>query len=234
MSKKVLGILGGMGPAASARFYTMLTSLTKASCDSEHMKVLLFSTPDIPDRTAFILGKSRESPVPSMQKAAICLAEAGAELIAIPCNTAEYFHTDLQKICPVPILRTAYECAAFAAARGVRKPGLMATEGTVRSGLYRRAFAEFGIEPAVPSERGQAAINGIIYESIKKSLPPDKNAFRAAAEELAALGCDAIILGCTELSLIPLDESDKKYGFIDSLAVLAKKSIALCGYDVRT
>ncbi len=234
MNKKVLGILGGMGPAASAHFYTMLTKFTKASCDGEHMKLLLLSATDIPDRTAFILGKSRANPLPRMKEAAACLAAAGAELIAVPCNTAEYFHADLQKACPVPILRTAHESAAFAAEQGVRKLGIMATEGTVRARIYHRALAEFGIIPVTPGARGQEKLNAIIYESVKKSLPPDKAAFRDVAEELYARGCDTIVLGCTELSLVTLDETDKKYAFIDSLAVLAKKSIALCGYEAYT
>lgn len=233
MAKKVLGILGGMGPAASARFYTLLTQFTKAASDSEHMKILLTSATDIPDRTAFILGKSGDNPLPKMQKAAKELAEAGAELIAVPCNTAEYFHADLQKLCPVPVLRTVHESCKHAARLGVRKLGIMATEGTVHAQIYQKALAEFGIDFALPSERGQATLNGIIYGALKKSLPPDKNGFRAVAEDLALRGCDAIVLGCTELSLIPLDETDKKYHFIDSLEVLAKKSIVLCGYKVK-
>ncbi len=234
MNKKVLGVLGGMGPAASAHFYTMLTKFTKASCDGEHMKIFLFSATDIPDRTAFILGKSAESPLPKMRAAAETLVLAGAEIIAVPCNTAEYFHADLQKNCPVPVLRTAHESAAFSAALGVRKLGIMATEGTVRARIYHRALAEFGIIPATPSARGQEKLNGIIYSSVKKSRPPDKADFRAVADELLAKGSEAIVLGCTELSLVKLDENDKKYSFIDSLEVLAKKSISICGYEVRT
>ncbi len=229
-----MGVLGGMGPAASAHFYTLLTKFTKAACDGEHMKVVLVSAPDIPDRSAFILGKSRQNPLPIMQEAAGALVCAGAELVAVPCNTAEYFYEGLQKACPVPVLRTAYESAVFAAKCGVRRLGIMATEGTVRAGIYHRALAELGIIPVAPSERSQSLLNAIIYGGIKKSCPPDKAAFRAIAEELFSCGCDAVVIGCTELSLVPLDEADKKYSFIDSLEVLAKKSISLCGYEVRT
>ena len=234
MAKKVLGILGGMGPAASARFYTLLTQFTKAASDGEHMKILLASATDIPDRTAFILGKSGDNPLPKMQKAAKELVGAGAELIAVPCNTAEYFHTDLQKACPVSVLRTAYISAEFAAEHGGRKLGIMATEGTVCAKIYQKAAARLGLASAAPCAHTQKALNELIYSQIKKNLPPCKDIFLYAAEELALCGCDAIVLGCTELSLVPLDKTDKKYNFIDSLEVLAKKCIELCGYETRT
>jgi aspartate/glutamate racemase len=121
MQKKILGVLGGMGPAASARFYALLTEFTAAEKDSDHMEILLHSLPTIPDRTEFILGRSKSSPLPMMESAVLRLAQNGAQIIALPCNTAEYFYSPLKAICPVPILRAAKESARIAKVRGVKK-----------------------------------------------------------------------------------------------------------------
>ncbi|MBQ7290327.1 MAG: amino acid racemase [Clostridia bacterium] len=233
MDKKTLGILGGMGPAASAHFYTLLTQLTKAEHDFEHMKIILCSAPNIPDRTEYILRNSADNPLHEMEQAAKTLVRAGAELIAVPCNTAEYFHTDLQKLCPVPILRTVHETCAYAAASGVQKLGIMATNGTVKAEIYQKELLAFGIDFAVPSEHGQNLLHNIIYNGIKKARCFEKAVFFAVADELRSQGCDAIALGCTELSLISPNEKARDYNFIDSLEVLAKRSIQLCGYELR-
>ena len=230
MQKKILGVLGGMGPAASARFYSMLTEFTLAEDDGAHMEILLHSLPQIPDRTDFILGKSALSPMPAMRTSVLRLAEAGAGLIAVPCNTAEFFHGGLQALCPVPILRTAYESARFAAMRRVKKLGIIATEGTVKAGIYEKHLTALGVGFALPSAEMQAEISSLIYGSIKKSLPCDESVLLRAARELKKEGCDAAVLGCTELSLVPI-QSEHEF-FIDSLAVLAARCVALCGYPL--
>jgi len=230
MKKKILGVLGGMGPAASARFYALLTEFTKAARDSEHIELLLHSFPAIPDRSDFIMKRSAISPLPVMKNAISRLTCQGAEIIAVPCNTAEYFHDDLQSDCPVPILRIAYESARFAAAHGVKKLGIIATDGTVHAGIYQRHLSALGLDFAVPSKETQNEISKLIYSSIKKALPAENGALSLAARELRAAGCDAAVLGCTELSLLPIFEKDNF--FIDSLSVLAAKSVTACGYDL--
>lgn len=230
MHKKILGVLGGMGPAASARFCEAVTEFTFAEREQEHMELLLLSTPQIPDRTEYILGRSQHSPLPAMQKAALRLAAAGAEIIAVPCNTAEYFYAELSAVCPVPILRTAAESARFAAMRGVRKLGIMATEGAIKAGIYQKALAEHGVAYALPCERTQRQISELIYAQIKKGMPCKSGVLEGAARELRAKGCDAAVLGCTELSLAMAD--DKNEFFIDSLSVLAARAVSLCGYPL--
>ena len=167
MQKKILGVLGGMGPAASARFSRLLTEFTLAENDGGHMETLLHSLPQIPDRTDFILGRSLISPLPAMSTAVLRLAEAGVGLIAVPCNTAEFFHSGLQALCPVPILRTAYESAHFAAVRGVKKLGIIATEGTVKAGIYEKHLTALGVGFDLPSVEMQAEISSLIYWRIK-------------------------------------------------------------------
>jgi len=230
MKKKILGVLGGMGPSASARFLALITEFTKAECEQEHIEILLHSLPTIPDRTDFILGKSANSPLPYMQTSIRKLTGAGAEIIAVPCNTAEYFHSEMQASCPVRVMRTAYESARFAAARGVKRLGILATEGTLLAGIYQNHLASLGVGFALPSQATQKEITRLIYSHIKKSIPPEQGSLVRAESELREKGCDAAVLGCTELSLIPFDS--KSGFFIDSLSVLAAACVKACGYPL--
>ena len=102
----------------------------------------------------------------------------------------------------------------------------------VKTGVYQKACAEMGIDTVLPCGADQEKLNGIIYGELKRSLSADKDTFRNIASGLLSSGCDAIALGCTELSLIPMDGNDEKFHFIDSLSVLARESILACGYDI--
>lgn len=226
---KTLGILGGLGPAASVYFYQTITAHTYALRDQDHIDIILISGAGTPDRSEFILGKSDASPLPRMKEDVRKLARAGAELIAIPCNTAHYFFDELEKISPVPVLNIVKETVTLAQKAGIHKLGILATTGTVSSGAYQRALAEAGMEYRLPCDESQQALMDMIYRSIKAASPPDTDAFLRIAEELRGGGCDAIVLGCTELSLIPHTAAFETYPFIDSLLVLAKKSIMECG-----
>lgn len=226
---KTLGILGGLGPAASVYFYTVITEHTKAERDQDHLDIVLVSGASTPDRTEFILGKSESSPLPAMLGGVQRLTAAGAELIAIPCNTAHYFYDQIEKSTPVPVLNIVRETVALAKKAGVKKLGIMATTGTVITGAYQHACLEEGIAFAVPSERSQAVLMDIIYGSIKTAKEPDMGAFLSVCNELYAGGADALVLGCTELSLIKGTETLTQYRFIDSLLVLAARAIKSCG-----
>ncbi|MBE6596941.1 MAG: amino acid racemase [Ruminococcaceae bacterium] len=228
MKKKVLGVLGGLGPMSSVYFYEMLTSHTYAECDQQHINILLSSRADIPDRTDFILGVSEENPLPAMKREVARLTDAGAEIIAIPCNTAHYFYSGVAKDAEIPLLNIIEETVAFCKYLGLDKVGVMATEGTILSGAYRSVLTREGIEYVAPSEKWQSAITRIIYGDIKQGNEPDLDLFLAAADSLTALGCERIILGCTELSLL---KRKFRLGtrFIDSLELLALASIRECG-----
>jgi aspartate racemase len=226
---KTLGILGGLGPAASVYFYRLITEHTRALRDQEHLDIVLMSKASIPDRTDFIIGKSPDSPLPAMIDGVRAIIGAGADLIAIPCNTAHYFYDEIQKISSVPVLNIVKETVRLAKNAGVHKIGIMATTGTVTAGAYQQACLEEGIAFALPCERSQSALMDIIYKNIKTDGAPDMDAFIRIADELYASGAEAIILGCTELSLI------KRMGvldgelFLDSLEVLAYCAIKMCG-----
>ena len=229
MRAKTLGILGGLGPAASVYFYHIITSHTKAEKDQDHLNIVLISGADIPDRSEFILGKSDRSPLPLMKEDVLKLASVGAELIAIPCNTAHYFFDELSAVSPVPVLNIVRETVALAKKSGAKKLGILATTGTIAAHAYQEACRDAGLSFEIPDESAQNALMDIIYGDIKKAAAPDIPRFLAIADDLLARGCDAIVLGCTELSVIAESEDLSRYPFIDSRLVLAARSILACG-----
>ena len=225
---KTLGILGGLGPAASVYFYKLITEHTLAKRDQDHLNIVLFSGADIPDRSEYIMGKSESSPLPLMKEDVAKLISVGADLIAIPCNTAHYFFDEIKKISPVPVLNIVQETVALAKATGAKKIGILATTGTILAGAYQHAARNMSIDYIAPTDDDQQTLMSIIYDAIKTAETPNFDAFYAIADRLLEKGCDALILGCTELSLIPKDSRYEAYPFIDSLFVLTAKCIQAC------
>ena len=228
-TSKTLGILGGLGPMSSVYFYEMLTSHTKADKDQDHLNILISSRADTPDRTDFILGRSNENPLYVMKNEVARLIGAGADVIAIPCNTAHNFYEQISADCSVPVINIIRQTALFCRREGIKRAGVLATEGTVASGAYRDVFAMAGIECVFPDKAGQDAITDIIYSQVKKGIAPDIDLFFRVADGLKAQGCDRIILGCTELSLIKRTGVLDANLFLDSLEVLAYSAIKMCG-----
>lgn len=226
---RTLGILGGLGPMSSVYFCELMTRHTKAERDQDHVNFILSSRADTPDRTAFIMGKSEENPVNVMRSEVQRLITAGAEVIAIPCNTAHYFYNAISEMASVPVINIIKQTALFCKRSGIGKVGILATEGTVQSGAYTDMFKMAEIETLVPSEEEQKIISRIIYDEIKRGQAPSMEDFMQVAESLRARGCDCIILGCTELSLLKRDGALDDDVFVDSLEVLAYSAIKLCG-----
>jgi aspartate racemase len=142
---KTLGILGGLGPMSSVYFYEMLTEHTVAETDQQHLNILLSSRADTPDRTAFITGRSTENPIHSMLSEVSKLIGAGADVIAIPCNTAHYFYDSISAAATVPVINIIRQTAIFCKREGIKKAGILATEGTISSGAYSSVFEMAGI-----------------------------------------------------------------------------------------
>ena len=153
--KKSLGILGGMGPLATADLFTKIVQMTDAKRDNDHLRVYIDNNAQIPDRTAAILSGGAD-PVPAMAESAQKLASMGAELLIMPCNTAHYFLPRLREQCSVPFLNmieiTAERCRQT---HGQAPAGLLATRGTIQTGLYRRALEAQGV-PCVEPDEGVA------------------------------------------------------------------------------
>ena len=224
----LLGILGGLGPMSSAYLYELITAHTKASCDQEHIDIILSSNATTPDRTAYIMKKSDVSPLPYMVEDAKRLEIYGADAIIIACNTAHYFIDEVRACVKVPVPSIIEETSAFLKVSGCKKAGIMATEGTVSSLSYQGKLEAVGLDWAIPDEKHQRYLHELIYGDVKSGRSPDTDKFYAVAEHLAKKGCDRMILGCTELSLINREIGGDSR-FADSLEVLAHKAITLCG-----
>ena len=224
---KVLGILGGLGPMATVYFYEMLTRHTKAACDQDHIDVIINSRATTPDRTAYILGQSTENPFDIMAADAARLVTFGADVIAIPCNTAHYFYDRLNSCIDIPILNMVEETVLYAKSV-CKQVGILATSGTVETRTYQRMCERHGLACCVPSAARQADVMHLIYDCIKQGKPADMQKFAAVVDALRADGCERVILGCTELSLIKRDEKLGSF-YIDSMEVLAKNAIEAFG-----
>jgi aspartate racemase len=220
----MLGVLGGMGPLATADFYEKLIAATPAARDQEHVPVLIHAVPQVPDRTAALL-HGGPSPLPALLAGVRTLVAAGAQAIAMPCNTAHAWYDELAAESRVPILHIA-DCAADAAARlagpGARI-GLIATGGTLAAGLYPRRFAARGFDCAAPteSEMREWVTPGI--EQVKAgAVEGGGRLLERAVEALLARGAGAVVLGCTETP-VALDRvaSPLRPRCVDATAALA-------------
>lgn len=225
---QTLGILGGLGPMATVYFYDMLVRHTKATCDQDHLDVIINSRASTPDRTSYILGQSTENPFDIMARDAQRLVTFGADVLAIPCNTAHYFYDRLNETISVPILNMVEETVLEAKARGCCRVGILATSGTVQTGTYSRMCERHGLEFVCPDETHQQDLMNVIYGDIKQGKRPDMARFFAVADSLKRQGCTRMILGCTELSIIKKDEQLDAF-YIDSMSVLAKNAITTFG-----
>ncbi len=225
-TERIVGVLGGMGPLATADFYTKLVRLTPARTDQEHPRVIIDSNPKIPDRTAGLFRQGPD-PTPHLVATARGLVRAGAGVIAIPCNSAHAFLGAIRNGVRVPVLDMMDEVADVTTALKPRPRavGLLATPGTIRSRLYHRALARRGIAvvESTPAEdaRVLAAIKSVKAGDLGKRV---RERVRAAATALIRRGADAIILGCTELPLV-MAAGDAPVSVLDGTEILAAAAV---------
>lgn len=228
--KTVIGIIGGMGPMATADLFRKLVTLTDADSDREHIHVLIDNDPSIPDRTAAILDGGA-SPVPLICAAAQRLEAAGADILIMPCNTGHYFHEEIAASCSVPLLSMPEETAAAVRSAGYTCVGLLATDGSVKTDFIDRAFSKYGIDLIRPDGEGQAEVMRLIYDEVKSGLRPEPERLFPTLDRMSAAGAQGFVLGCTELPIA--FEGVGGYRFIDPTAILAAAAIRAAGYTVK-
>lgn len=201
MEKKVIGILGGMGPLATADLFRKMVEHTRAGRDQDHPRILVDCNTNIPDRTAALLHGGTD-PVPELTAAARNLERGGAQVIAMPCNTAHGFYDAVQASVAVPVLHMIRLTAQALTERGVGAAGLLATDGTIQTGIYQRSFQDTGITLLTPEAEDQQAVMDLIYRGVKAGRRDfDASAARRTMENLLERGAQTLILGCTELPL---------------------------------
>jgi len=232
MSGRVLGVIGGLGPMATAHFLDLIAHMTQAPTEQEHVDMIVYNFPSIPDRTCYILGSNLKSPLPGLLWAGRALAREGTDMIAIPSVTAHYFYEELSEELRVPVIHGIRETARYLRGCGITSAGIMATDGTIISGIFSQALMEEGIRPVLPGRQAQADVMHLIYSNIKAGKPAEMDRFHAVERELREKGAQAVILGCTELSIIA-KEHTLGPGFLDTAQVLARAAILGCGASLR-
>ncbi len=232
--KKTIGLLGGMGPLATADLLIKITTMTKADSDNEHIRVYIDCDCAIPDRTGAILHGGPD-PVPEMTSALRNLEKCGADCIIMACNTAHYFLPRLQALTDTPILDmiaiTAERCAALYPGKTA---ALLGTTGTLQTGLYNAALEKAGIPYFLPEPEEQDWLMHLIYGVIKASRPirPEMEPWHALLSSLRERGAEYFILACTELP-IAAEALHHPGPFVDPTLELAKAAIRFCGYTVK-
>ena len=221
MKEKVLGVLGGVGPLATT--------------DQEHIAMVILNHASIPDRTAYILDNTKPNPLPVMVADAKRLQNDGCDYIVIPCNTAHYFFDEIQKSVDVPIINILEATVSYAerTVPNLKCLGILATKGTIISGAYQNIIKKHGLDYRVPSEEDQKSLMHIIYDEVKAGEKVDICEFLRIVGELKKAGSDAVILGCTELSIIKKDFNLSRVDIVDSMECLARRSIELCGKKIK-
>ena len=217
-----IGVLGGMGPMATADFLAKLIRATPAVRDQDHFPVTIESAPQIPDRVAALEGRG-EDPLPALLAVAQRLVDAGCDLIAMPCNTAHLWHAALAARASVPILHIVDAVAErLGAARHV---GLMGTTATLASGLYQRRIGP-GVRWLLPTaQEMQTQVMPGVAAVKRDDMPAARVLLRPVAQRLAAGGIGTLVLGCTEIPLA-LSQADVDVPVIDATAALAEATVA--------
>jgi aspartate racemase len=228
---------------ATVCYLELITRMTDASCDQEHPRIYLQSLPDLPDRSSYILGKSKESPLPGMIRAGRELAGMGADFITVPCVTANYFYPELQAALKVPVLPLCEKVADETVLQGVHRIGIMATSGTIQTGVLEESLRKKDIEAVTPSAKVQEEVMELIYDQVKSGEAIRWDSVRHIIEAMQADGAEKIILGCTELCVMKkecrISGDSELYGIlendcIDVLEVLAKHAILESGATLKS
>lgn len=216
----ILGVLGGMGPAATLDLLAKIQAYTPAQSDQDHIHVLVDINPKVPDRN------TGADAGPVLAEMAGALAGAGADVLAIACNTAHAYADLIQRAAGLPLIDMIATGAAAARDTGASRVGVLGTKGALR--LYREYLAAQGLSMVSPDAAGQAVFMDLIYR-IKSG---DRGAAVRAemiglAQGLIAQGAEVVIAGCTEAPLV-MDEGDIAAPFVDPGDLLARRCVAVC------
>ena len=218
-----------MGPEATAQLYRRIISLTPAERDQDHIPTLIYSLPQVPERTTCIRNNDL-SIIPWIVEGVTRLENSGASFIAIPCNTVHYYFETMQEAVRIPIIHMIRETVSEIKTThpDARKIGLLATAGTIESGLYEEELTKNGLKVIIPDER-------IVKEKVMKAVfgikaGADQKIHRDlladAGQHLLDRGADLIVLGCTEIPLA-YDTERVDVPIVDATRVLAERSVKM-------
>ena len=201
---RLVGILGGMGPAATVDFMDKIVSLCPAKVDQEHIPLIVWNVPQIPPRAAAIEDENAPSPLPSLLKGARALRDAGANAIAIVCNTAHFWADEINAEVDLPLIHIAdatlksYQSMFTAQSRSM----LLATGPTARSGIYTSKARELGVNLELPNDELQGCVDRAITMMKSGDICAAQAALMPKLIALHRAGTSTFLLACTELPLV--------------------------------
>jgi aspartate racemase len=229
MKPGTIGIIGGMGSAATVDLFRKIVELTPAENDQDHLRIVIDNNPRIPDRLQAVF-HAGEDPIPSIIKMARNLQSIGADFLIMPCNTAHVFLERLKAELDIPFL-SIIECSAKHIRQSypeVTKVGLLGTDVTIYTGAHREIFSKHDLEIIIPEKLTQQnCVTKSIYgsESLKAgNMAIPRQLLTQASNELISLGAEVILMGCTELPLA-MHQEDISVPIIDANAILAQTAI---------
>jgi len=226
MQEKTIGILGGMGPYATADLFGKILEQTPAKKDWEHLRVIINNNPKIPSRTRAIL-YNEESPVSMMIETARNLQKAGADFVVIPCNSAHVFMPEVLPHVKIPILDMITETVDYITKEMPRitAVGLLAARIVVEAQLYQARLKAVSIKTITPIEQQQTIVRQVIEDvKLNKNSEGVKSKLTGLIGALTAKGAQAVIAGCTEISIVAKDLT-VDVPIFDSNEILAKAGV---------
>ena len=230
VARRTVGVLGGMGPAATVAFLQRLVDLTPVERDQDHLHVIVDSNPAVPDRNRAVAGTG-PSPAPILSEMARRLEAAGAELLVMPCNAAHAFAEAVTRATDVPFLSILDATVAEVRRRhpDVSAVGVLAAAGALDAHLYRDAFARVGLRAIEPEGPARKAFMSLLYRIKRGDRGGRVRAEMAGlAMQLVAAGAGAIVAGCTEVPLV-LAQDDVDVPLVDSIDALAAATVRAAG-----
>ena len=232
--QKALGVLGGMGPLASANFMRQLVENTKAATDQDHLRVYLDSNAKIPARPAAIL-EGGADPVPLMRESIGKLESVGAEVIVMPCITAHAFYDKIVGSASVPFLYMPTVVVKVCEDKFIDKTaGILSTEATARLGVLTAPMDKLGLPYITPTQGEQDELTRLIKEvKANGDMTEIVKDFSKLLDAMSARGSDYFVLGCTELPVIANYCTVGKYSFVDTTLELARAAILECGGELN-
>ncbi len=224
MREKIVGIIGGMGPEATVDLMARIIKATPALDDVDHIRMLVDNNPKVPSRIKALIEGGGESPIPCLQEMARRLTAWGVDFLAMPCNTAHYYLRDIQQSVSIPIL-DMIDLAARAVivqTPGLKTVGLLASTAVLNLKLYEKRFTESGVALVPPADPFQTGVMHAIKRIKTSSYGSEVvGAVQAAADNLVGLGAGALLVACTELSIIG-HEIRASVKVFDSAQILAE------------
>lgn len=228
---KKLGVLGGMGPLCTAIFYKKLVKNTKANKDQDHIPTIILSDPQIPDRTkAIITGDDEDILLNKIKEDLENLEKQGVDNIAIPCNTMHYYYDTFKDYTSVNIINMVEETLLYCKNKNAKNIAVLGTLATANCGIYEKYSKDIGINIIEMDENIKNFTMDTIYK-IKKTNETSYPEFLEMLEDLKDTKVDAIILACTELSMI--DDITSYDYVIDAMDILAYESIKKSDFELK-